>query len=237
MAEQITTSGERIRILDPAAGAGILLCAAIDRLVTHSQGLKRIEVVAYEVDEALADHLRGLAAARTWAKRRGVELRASIVSADFVLAHAAALSSIDGFLPHLRDGEAFDIVIANPPYFKLNKADPRAQAAAAVVHGQPNIYGLFMAVGAALLNDGGQFVFIVPRSFASGPYFRRFREMFFDCIRPEFVHVFGSRRDAFNRNAVLQENVIFKGRARLFDRSLFEQTRAPKGSREFAGRP
>ncbi len=103
------------------------------------------------------------------------------------------------------------VVIFNPPYFKLNKADPRAQAAATVVHGQPNIYGLFMAVGAVLLRQGGDFVSITPRSFASGPYFRLFRERFFEFIRPVLVHVFGSRRDAFNRDAVLQENVILKG--------------------------
>ena len=80
-----------------------------------------------------------------------------------------------------------------------------------MVHGQPNIYGLFMAIGAALLHDGGQLVSITPRSFASGPYFRLFREWFFNSVQPELVHVFGSRRDAFNRDAVLQENVIFKG--------------------------
>jgi len=62
-----------------------------------------------------------------------------------------------------------------------------------------------------LLRDSGEFLFITPRSFASGPYFRAFREHFFASIRPQFVHVFGSRRDAFSRDAVLQENVILKG--------------------------
>ena len=42
-------------------------------------------------------------------------------------------------------------------------------------------------------------------------YFRRFRAVFFDMIRPTGIHVFGSRRDAFRRDAVLQENVILSG--------------------------
>jgi adenine-specific DNA-methyltransferase len=68
-----------------------------------------------------------------------------------------------------------------------------------------------MAVSAALLRQGGEFVFITPRSFASGPYFQRFREWFFKRIRPTNIHVFGSRKDAFSRDEVLQENVIFHG--------------------------
>ena len=102
-------------------------------------------------------------------------------------------------------------MIANPPYFKVGKNDPRAIAARSVVHGQPNIYGLFMAVSAALLVPGGDFVFITPRSFASGPYFRKFREKFFAMVRPIRTHVFGSRKDAFSRDEVLQENVILHG--------------------------
>jgi adenine-specific DNA-methyltransferase len=211
MAAQVTSSGETIRVLDPAAGAGILLCALVEHLVARAK-TRRIELVAYEIDSALAEILTDvLDRLKTWAVERGTVVSVQVVCRDFVLEHADALRSTCGFLPLLQDKKAFDVVIANPPYFKLNKADPRAQAAASVVHGQPNIYGLFMAVGAALLRQGGELVFITPRSFASGPYFRLFRERFFDCILPELVHVFGSRRDAFNRDAVLQENVILKG--------------------------
>ncbi|TRL37593.1 N-6 DNA methylase [Methylosinus sporium] len=212
MAEQITATSDTIRILDPAAGAGILLCAVVEELLSRRQTPRRIELVAYEVDKDLAEVLgRVLHDLQEWAAAKGTVVAVELVPEDFILTHAAALQSMGGFFPHLQPEHAFDVVIANPPYFKLNKADPRAQAAAAVVHGQPNIYGLFMAVGAALLHDGGELVYIVPRSFASGPYFWLFREKFFGCIRPEFAHVFGSRRDAFNRDAVLQENIILKG--------------------------
>jgi adenine-specific DNA-methyltransferase len=212
MAAQITAGGEPLRILDPAAGAGVLLCAAVATLLSRPSVPRRIELVAYEVDSALAEILaRVLAELSNWAASRGSDVAIDIVCSDFVLEHAAALRSVGGFLPHLRPRDAFDAVIANPPYFKLNKADPRARAAAAVIHGQPNIYGLFMAISAALLRDGGELVFITPRSFASGPYFRPFREWFFGSVRPELVHIFGSRRDAFGRDAVLQENIILKG--------------------------
>lgn len=212
MAARTTVTGDCIRVLDPAAGAGILLCALVESLVTRPKAPNRIELVAYEIDPHLAGILSEvLGQLKEWAAERGVAMSVVVTSRDFVLEHADALRGVGGFLPLLPDSNAFDVVIANPPYFKLNKADPRARAAAGVVHGQPNIYGLFMAIGAALLRQGGELTFITPRSFASGPYFRLFRDKFFQCIRPELVHVFGSRRDPFNRDAVLQENVILRG--------------------------
>ncbi|MPR11660.1 Eco57I restriction-modification methylase domain-containing protein [Microvirga tunisiensis] len=200
--------GKVVRLLDPAAGAGILLCGAVEALAENDKPPERIEITAYEIDPALAEHLQAiLASLAGWAGGRGIELTFEIRVRDFVLANADAIEGLGGlFSPGAE--RSYDVVISNPPYFKLNKADPRAQAALSVVHGQPNIYGLFMAIGAALLRPAGDFIFITPRSFASGPYFRAFRERFFSVVRPRLLHVFGSRRDAFARDAVLQENII-----------------------------
>ncbi|MEA2582147.1 MAG: adenine-specific DNA-methyltransferase [Thermomicrobiales bacterium] len=201
MAGMIEPKAESVRLLDPDAGAGVLLCAAVEHLVAHPYRPRAIELTACEIDADLCALLRlVLNRAITWAAEQGVAVTAEIRQQDFILANAPAL---DGNSP-----ERFDVVIANPPYFKIGKGDPRAVAARSVVHGQPNIYGLFMAVGAALLHPGGDFVFITPRSFASGPYFKLFRECFFDLVRPVRTHIFGSRREAFSRDDVLQENVI-----------------------------
>ncbi len=145
-----------------------------------------------------------------WAAEHQVEVGVRIERKDFVLAHAGRLTT-DGHLFDTESTERFDLVVANPPYFKISKDDPRAQASILVVHGQPNIYALFMAATAALLRKGGELLFITPRSFASGPYFRLFREKFFATIRPLGVHVFGSRREAFGRDEVLQESIILRG--------------------------
>ena len=207
MAARIRASGGRLRMLDPAAGAGVLCCAAVEAIVDREPAPASIECIAYEVDADLIAPLRAVLAYLTaWCRARyGVRLEARVEAADFVLAHAGALR------PGGVGGEGFDVVISNPPYFKIGRTDPRAVAARTVVHGQPNIYALFMAVSAALLRAGGDFVCITPRSFASGPCFRRFRTTFFEMVRPLHVHVFGSRRAAFSRDDVLQENVILAG--------------------------
>ena len=183
MAARIDVSGTTLRLLDPAAGAGVLCCAAVERFVASQPPPARIELVAYEEDSELCGALNAaLDYLGDWCRSRGVRLRSQIKCADFLAANAGALQSVGELLPaDSRDGN-FNAVIANPPYFKIGRNDPRALAASSVVHGQPNIYALFMAVGAAALRPSGAFVHIVPRSFASGPYFRRFRSTFFDLI-------------------------------------------------------
>ena len=212
MAGRITAEAQKVRVIDPAAGAGILCCAAVEALVSRRPTPSAIDLVAYEFDGDLIAPLRiVLDHLSDWCRDRyQVTVAVHIEATDFIMANADALRPC-GLFPALSEAGSFDIVIANPPYFKIGKHDPRAAAVSEVVHGQPNIYALFMALGAALLRQRGSFVFITPRSFASGPYFRRFRTVFFDMIQPTGIHVFGSRRDAFRRDAVLQENIIISG--------------------------
>lgn len=214
MARKIATSAARPRILDPAAGAGVLCCAAVEALVARPRKPRCVELMAHEVDAEVVGPLRAVLAHLTaWARSHGVQVRASVHTEDFIVAHRGTLPGNGELLASASSAvpSGFDVVIANPPYFKINNADARAVAFPDLVHGQTNIYALFMAVAAALLRQGGEFVFITPRSFASGPYFRRFRTAFFHMAQPTQLHAFGSRRAAFSRDRVLQENVILTG--------------------------
>lgn len=141
-------------------------------------------------------------ACRAALREAGHEMDFVIKTEDFVLEHA------EPSLFSQETRELFDMVIMNPPYFKLRKDSDVARAMAHVVHGQPNIYALFMAVAADLLADRGEMVAITPRSYFNGPYFRRFRKWFFDRMTVQQIHLFESRSAAFREDQVLQENVI-----------------------------
>ncbi len=202
-----------VRILDPAAGSGTLICALVEALARRSETNRPcdVELVVYEIDREMAEALRLAVDYLTrWAALRNISLRAEVRHKDFVLENADGLRST-GILFDRKEYTPFDLVVANPPYFKIPKSDPRARPATSVVHGQPNIYALFMAASAALLHEGGELAFITPRSFTSGSYFRMFRERFFASVRLVSVHIFNSRRDAFGRDGVLQENIIVRG--------------------------
>ena len=211
MAELVEPQNRDLRILDPGAGTGVLSCALLERLASKSSNLS-IEVEAYESDLELVECLKFcLSHAKNWLELRGTILRFRIFTDDFILSHPKALEQERQLFRDPRH-KRFDLVISNPPYFKIQKSDPRAKASAIVVHGQPNIYMLFMAVSASLLKEGGEMVFITPRSYAAGPYFRRFREFFFSTMQPKAVHLFGSRTKTFERDEVLQENAILYAR-------------------------
>lgn len=210
-----SASKHEVKILDPGAGTGVLSCALCETFSRLKAAPSVIELTAYETETNI---IRCLSASleylKEYLKALGIEFGFTIRTSDFILDNAACLTpqesiSFDFLTPGAK--QLYNYIIGNPPYFKIPKDDPRAKACLSVIHGQPNIYALFLAVSANLLKRGGELIFITPRSYAAGPYFRLFRDRFFHIVRPLQVHSFGSRTDAFDRNVVLQENVILHG--------------------------
>jgi adenine-specific DNA-methyltransferase len=193
---------EPVCILDPGAGVGTLSAAVCQRVLQEPQP-RHLAFELWENDPRLETRLRAtMEACQKALRSAGHEMQFTVQTSDFVLQHGE---------PSLFEAVStprFDLVIVNPPYFKVRKGDETARVMAHVVHGQPNIYAFFMAVAADLLRQGGEMVAITPRSYFSGPYFKRFRKWFFDRMTARKVHVFESRTDAFQEDEVLQENVI-----------------------------
>lgn len=199
----IIDNKEEIKILDPGCGIGILSTALAETIAIKYKHVRTINLVAFESDidilplaEKCLDYL-GL-----WLQNKGVNFTYFLCKNDFILHNSHILNNKKS------KDESYDIVISNPPYFKLPKDDNRAKAAKSVIYGQSNIYTIFLLISAKLLNPTGQLVFITPRSFCSGNYFRLFRELFFSIVEIKRIHLFNSRKDAFKRDKVLQENII-----------------------------
>ena len=226
MAEYASYSEPDMRVLDPGSGTGVL-SAAVCEAASRSGTVQSLHLDACESDPTLANltHVV-LAFSSQWLMQRGVALTFDVKRDDFVLEYAAALEATAQPNGHGKGLGKFrleyDLVISNPPYFKIGKDDPRAVAGATVVHGQPNIYTLFMAISAELLSGSGRLVYIVPRSFASGPYFKRFREVFFQRVAPTAIHLFDSRKDVFKSQTVLQENLVLTAQRRREDGTVNE---------------
>lgn len=214
MSDLFTNSKKDVYIADPGAGVGILSCALCQHLANTENSPKNIYLTVYEIDEEVIVYLESsLGYLKQWLKAKGIDLKYQIVTQDFIMTNGSLLdNTLSLFQEFSSERQRFDYIISNPPYFKLSKSDPRARVALSVIHGQPNIYALFMAISAHMLRQGGEMVFITPRSYTAGPYFRLFRERFFSLVKPIYIHVFNSRKKAFDRDDVLQENIILKAK-------------------------
>lgn len=202
MAQRLVRSvdHQHIRLLEPSAGGGILIAAAVEALLEKPGLPAVIEALLYEQDqrlipalEALCQHITEVCAVA------GVRFEYVIRGEDFLLSELALRGEpVDGLL-----------TIANPPFFKLNKTtDERAHRHGYAVYGQPNVYGLFMAATARLTPANGRWCFIVPRSWMNGKYFKAVRHTILRHLTVDSLHAFESRRDSFEEDAVLQETVI-----------------------------
>lgn len=197
---------ERIKVLDPGAGVGIFESAICDLLLSMKKPPK-VSFDLYENDENILQLLKyNMEVCKESMDNKGFDLSYQIHNIDFILSNSSIFNDEKSDFDTNRSG--YDIVISNPPYYKLKKESPQAIAMSCIVKGQPNIYPLFMAQSAKLLKDGGQMTVLSPRSYCSGSYFKNFRKWFFENVKPIKLHVFESRKEVFKKYNVLQEMVI-----------------------------
>jgi adenine-specific DNA-methyltransferase len=190
--------GQAIRLLDPAAGSGVLAAALVEAVLASAARPSRIELLLCEIDASMLPLLRGCARElESLCSAQGVGFEYRVQEGDFLLSELARSQAA-----------TVDAVIANPPYFKLSGGDERARFFAHAVHGQPNIYALFMASCAQLLRPGGAYCFITPRSWTNGAYFRALRAQLLSRLTVQALHLFESREAHFQADAVLQEAMV-----------------------------
>jgi adenine-specific DNA-methyltransferase len=203
MAQFVEAKTGKIKILDPGCGLGILSICVIEEIISANKIIHSIELVAFESDLNILPLVeKSFKYLTEWLQKRKVSFTYFLCKNDFILHNSRILTNQQSA------DEVYDIVISNPPYFKLPKDDERAIAAKSVIYGQTNIYSIFLLIATKLLSENGQLIVITPRSFCSGNYFRLFRELFFSSIYLKSIHLFNSRKDAFRKDKVLLENVI-----------------------------
>ena len=210
MAGLFASQKSTIRILDPGAGTGILVAAVCDRLIQENRQNLEILVHVYENDKNVLPFLKStLEACKNALNTVNCSMDYQIFNDDFILHHAKVKKSGKCVVYSLDVSTRYDLVISNPPYYKLNKSSPEALALEKYVYGQPNIYAFFMLLSGMLLDKTGEMVFITPRSFCSGLYYSKIRRWFVHTLTLDRLHLFETRKDVFVDDQILQENLIF----------------------------
>ena len=197
-----------VRLLDPGAGVGTLTAAFVDRLCAQRKRPDSVTLVSYEIAPEVVGPLREtLSEAQERLLDDDIAVQISVFADDFITSHSNGIQG-EMFSQNSIEERGFTHVIMNPPYRKIrSESEHRAALRGAGVE-TSNLYAGFMYIAAQLLEDGGEMVAIVPRSFCNGPYFKPFRRKFFSLMGLKQIHVFERRDLAFGGDGVLQENVI-----------------------------
>ena len=208
MASAFSSIPKECALLDPGAGGGILVAAVCENYL-RLRAPRFVEIQLYESDHELCSILEETMSNCARALREaGHSISYTIHCTDFLMANAYIFGRQGQLFKGLSDSSTVDRVIMNPPYFKINKTAEYTSILAEVVHGQPNIYAFFMAMGAEMLSEGGEIVAITPRSFCNGMYFRGFRKWFMQRMSLQRIHLFESRKEVFKESDILQESLV-----------------------------
>lgn len=185
---------KHLSILDPGTGSGILTAALMERL-QKEKNINSVSLTCYEVEPAILDLLKNnLDYIKKSVK---FKLEYTIITKNYITSQSKPQSFAD-------------IIIGNPPYMKINRSAEEATSMNHVVHGAPNLYFLFASRSIENLIDMGQMVYIIPRSWTSGAYFKAFRHFLFNNTALQHIHLFVSRDKVFEEESVLQETIIIK---------------------------
>lgn len=202
---------DSISILDPGSGTGILATALIQRILQYNR-IRKVTLVCYENNP---DVIPVLESNMKYIKENvNLDFDYEIREEDYLLSQSHDFE--EDILAN-KNPQKYDIIIGNPPYLRVLRNHPAAMAMPKVVHGAPNLYFLFSAMALFNLKDNCELVFIIPRSWTSGAYFKAFREYFLSQGKIEHIHLFVSRDKVFSEEQVLQETIIIKMR-KSFDK-------------------
>lgn len=197
---KIDFSKNHLELLDAGAGTGILSAALLDYIFKN--GFKgTVQLTCYETDDEVFPILeKNLTLAK---EAYGIEF--SLLKENYITSQYFGVNSLIS-----DDSDKFDYIIGNPPYLKISKDAPEAKTMPDVCHGAPNLYFLFWAMGIYNLKSEQELIYIIPRSWTSGAYFKKFRSYLFSQGVITNVHLFESRNKVFDEESVLQETIIVK---------------------------
>ncbi|EFK06419.1 modification methylase BsuBI family protein [delta proteobacterium NaphS2] len=187
-------------LLDAGAGIGSLSAAFLDRWTSGGLNFDSVKLDAFEIDQSLHPFLhQALEQFQQVAHFTPV-----IRGTDFI---RAAANWIAGNL-FAEALPKYTHAILNPPYKKIRSNSIHRTVLRQAGIGTVNLYSAFLALSILLLEEQGELVAIVPRSFCNGPYYRSFRDIIFERTAIRQIHLFASRTKAFKDDDVLQENII-----------------------------
>lgn len=198
MSSLFTNNPKNIKLLDPGCGNGNLSVSFLE-LLKEKQFQGNIKLDLYDIDKECLNELK-----ERLKIRKSKNLTYNILNKDYILE-----SSVQN--DHDSKNTKYTHVIMNPPYKKINVGGSHRNKIESLGLKTVNLYSGFVMMSILQLCNGGEIVFIVPRSFTNGLYYKSFRKFLIQNLNIKQIHIFNNRNDVFEKGSVLQETVIVHG--------------------------
>lgn len=190
------------KILDAGAGIGALTASLLERIVDEQKSPIHCECTLIEVDDILGSKIKH----SLNLFKDTIDIDLNIISKDFIHWATELIDNQSNIFQE--EMPLYSLAILNPPYKKIKSNSTHRKALSKVGIETVNLYSAFVSLAIKMLQDNGQLVAIIPRSFCNGAYYRSFRELILNETAIKHIHLFKSRDKAFKDDEVLQENII-----------------------------
>ncbi len=186
---------DNVKLLDAGAGVGNLgLISALKFLNKSST----VNLISVEWDKKLINFLKGNLSS---VRNKFSTFNYKIVNNNFY----------NFALHENKKSTKYNRIILNPPYSKTSTSNTiELKLLQDLNIKTPNSYTNFIEICINMLDEDGELVAIVPRSFCNGTRFTQFRNNLINKVNIEFIHLFESRKKVFKEYGVLQEILIIK---------------------------
>jgi adenine-specific DNA-methyltransferase len=202
LATEAETDWRTCRVLDPACGGGAFLWPAALRMLQHLNG-QPAETILASIEQRLRGFEIDSFAASLSQTFLEVALAEPIASAGRPLSNL--VSVCDGLQLEPR-GEAYDLVVGNPPYGRVRLSAFMRERYKRSLYGHANLYGVFTDLALRWTAPGGIIAYVTPTSFLAGEYFKALRSLLAREAPPVAVDFIEARKGVFE--GVLQETML-----------------------------
>lgn len=169
---------EKMKILDPACGAGIFLTEIIER---YSKNNNEKNLINFINNNLYANDINPFSIVMT---KINIIIKIINISKDAsaicnLLKEEIILCNIKlkDTLKCTRDDIKYNLIIGNPPFFKMTKEQiDEYHDNYTNIYGQTNIYEMFIHWALRNIQNNGNIKYIIPQSFKSGLYFKNLRK-------------------------------------------------------------
>lgn len=198
---------ERVAVLDPGAGTGILSAAVVERLAKGGQ-TKEIVLDCYETSvdflPMLKDNLERIR--KKCYHDYKVRLFYTVHEENYILVQGK-MTPDDPRIAML-DKTYYDLVIMNPPHALMKSDSAEYAVCRRLCSGETDLCYLFAASAVAALKPKGEAVMLLPVVFSTGAYLGKIRHYMLSRAQLSRVHLFLNHAQSERMTDDARKNMI-----------------------------